>query len=438
MNKKHILTTLCVGVAIGLLLGAYVQAQVSTVTTISSGLLLEPNYLIYRESSTYYAKNMYGAIDYYGTNATEVINSAITALPSSPYNKGKISFADSVFELNGSILVKNGVDLEGVGLGSELHANGDYPVIFLDGTGYINIRYLNIRGYSNSSTSSFGLHIEMGNKISVSYVWFSRCRVAIYVNGSFQTYFDHIRIGHDTVIDQSYNGIESVYNSARINEITVSDSLILDVENVGVQLRGGNGALFESVSVINSGAEGWVIGDETTGGSSYLHFVQCYADSPTYTASAGWIIMQGSGGDQPHTIQMVNIWVGGYRFGMIIEEAHDVTLLNFYAKDIDRNALALKGSNRTTVVGGEIWDWDRADSGVYSGTYVYSGAVDNLIDGLTYYNTNTGAYSIYVSGATRTQISDVNTYNAENIVDAGTTTRVTSSWNSTNWISTYP
>lgn len=82
MNKKFGIALLLVATLFsGILLGVYVQAQSGSGTfTISQGMYPgAPSYTIFREGSTYYAKNDYGVIDYYGTNCSEVIDNVINS-----------------------------------------------------------------------------------------------------------------------------------------------------------------------------------------------------------------------------------------------------------------------------------------------------------------------------------------------------------------------
>jgi hypothetical protein len=77
MNKKSI-----VGICLSLfILGSslgYALSQSSGTFTTSQGVYPgAPSYTIWQEDSTYYAKNVYGAIDYSGTNGTTIIQNAL-------------------------------------------------------------------------------------------------------------------------------------------------------------------------------------------------------------------------------------------------------------------------------------------------------------------------------------------------------------------------
>lgn len=85
-TKRNIFKIGIVCLAIALISGVigYTLAQTGNTFYITQGIY--PNavfYTIYKEGSIYYAKNSYGHIDYYGTNASQIINNARSSLTSS-------------------------------------------------------------------------------------------------------------------------------------------------------------------------------------------------------------------------------------------------------------------------------------------------------------------------------------------------------------------
>ena len=103
-----------IAVIIGVLLGAYIGYALTPTTTftISPGVYPgAPDYTIWREGSNYFAKNKYGEIEFSGTNASQVIQSAINALT----NGGKIFIHQGVYEINTPIILKEHITIVGEG-----------------------------------------------------------------------------------------------------------------------------------------------------------------------------------------------------------------------------------------------------------------------------------------------------------------------------------
>jgi len=114
VQKKKVLTFLTITLLIiASFCAGYTIASSSNTFTISSGIYPGSHtYTIYKEGSTYYAKNAYGAIDYSGTDASTVIQSAINALTSS----GKIYIKAGDYSPPTFTVVtidKTGVEIEG-------------------------------------------------------------------------------------------------------------------------------------------------------------------------------------------------------------------------------------------------------------------------------------------------------------------------------------
>jgi len=84
-----------------------------TSAKIQNGTLkAESSFLIWRDGSTYYAKNgSTGAIQYFGTNATTVINNAISSLPTG----GLVFLRDATYNIDDTINVVEKLNINIIG-----------------------------------------------------------------------------------------------------------------------------------------------------------------------------------------------------------------------------------------------------------------------------------------------------------------------------------
>jgi len=154
------------GVIIGVLLGAYIGYALTPTTTFTISPGVYPgasDYIIWREGSNYFAKNKYGEIEYSGTNASQVINSAAS-------NGGKIFLCKGTFLLDAPILLPSYTILEGSGFSTVLKRNADNVAIIRNkdppsdpyGVAYTNqeiiIRDLKIDGGNASGYSADEWH----------------------------------------------------------------------------------------------------------------------------------------------------------------------------------------------------------------------------------------------------------------------------------------
>jgi len=106
ISKKTIaISFLAIGILIGSI-GTYVYAQGQLTTlTISPGVYPgAPSYTIWREGNYYYAKDAYGNIDYFGTNASQIVNNAYLQIQSVG---GTIYFKSGYYEFDAPIRVNS-------------------------------------------------------------------------------------------------------------------------------------------------------------------------------------------------------------------------------------------------------------------------------------------------------------------------------------------
>jgi len=91
-------------------------------TVIEPGsMVADANYIIFKDASTYYAKNgTTGAIDYSGTNASQIIQTTIDSMP----NGTMLKLRNGIYEIDTRITVSKPIILEGEG--AIWGAGGDY------------------------------------------------------------------------------------------------------------------------------------------------------------------------------------------------------------------------------------------------------------------------------------------------------------------------
>jgi len=99
MNLKKLnLTVLLVSIIVLVPTIQIVYASPLSTFYLSGGIYPQADYTIWKEGSTYYAKNAYGLIQYSGTNASQIINSAVA-------NGDSILLKSGYYVLDSAILI---------------------------------------------------------------------------------------------------------------------------------------------------------------------------------------------------------------------------------------------------------------------------------------------------------------------------------------------
>lgn len=203
-----------IGLLIGLLIGAFIAygQSPSSTFTISSGVYPgAPSYTIWTEGGEYFAKDANGRLAYSGTNASQIIISCISALPS---NGGKILLIGTIILTFEIPINHNSVEISGENIANDLYfvRDGTYhgvtnkakTVIVADGiTAFhigsstfnfgISIKNLMIVGSSSdadlavtSYSAGAGINITRGNSITIENVAVIGKEYGIYTaTGSF-------------------------------------------------------------------------------------------------------------------------------------------------------------------------------------------------------------------------------------------------------------
>lgn len=353
------------------------------------------------------------------------IQAALDALAS---GGGRVVLSEGTFTLSSSLDITDYDSISGAGRGTVVVADGDYPVFSAVGTDgnlveEFSIFNMTVKGSGKANTSCDGVYVEFGNHFWLENLYFTKLYAAFHFKGCHCPFINSFYV-LGTGSDQSnYGFLTDWQSSSRMNEINAVNGLIGDVALNGVRLKGASGVLMSNILVVNSAQEGWYIGDESAGQySEYLHFVNCHADNPNLAAYPGWMFKQGSA-DRLRGIQLDNCWSGGHSIGMLLWGGVEYTINNFLGQNFLYEAIKSL-SEKVSITGGVIRDWDRNDTGTYSGIKI-EGAADNLVQGVTFINTNTGKYSIEESGAANHNIIKGNNYrNAQGVCVVGDKTVV--------------
>jgi len=216
---------------------AYVYAGNNSTFTISTGIYPgAPNYTIWKKGTTYYAKNAFGVIDFSGTNARQVIQSAIDSLT----NGGTIYIKQGNYTIDSYLYITTsqiritgetiGSDTTGV-IGTILHYTGSVDAIRIgdntNGIKWVVIENLAIIGSDSQNTYGIwarnpsqniyrNLFIKNFNKTSDS--------AAILINA--------------TNVGSHFNTIEHLTTDVVYNGIIIDSNN--DVGSNGNSIIGGN------------------------------------------------------------------------------------------------------------------------------------------------------------------------------------------------------
>jgi len=158
-----------------------------TSTKIENGTLkAESSFLIWRDGSTYYAKNgTTGAIQYFGTNATAVINNAISSLPTG----GLVFLRDATYNVDGSINVVEKLNINIIGESWEtkinLTQNSNTDMMKITNSNFTTIKSLYFQGNRDSQTSGRGIVVHNSERVLIERCLFYEIKqTAIHVFGT--------------------------------------------------------------------------------------------------------------------------------------------------------------------------------------------------------------------------------------------------------------
>lgn len=256
------------------------------------------SYIIFKDGSTYYAKNGFtGQIDYSGTDASLVINNAINAV--SNYTGGLIYIKAGYYYLSDTIVLKKFVGLKGEGARStrlQLLDNVNKDVISFGqqtyGSSFIYIGHLYITGNIDNQTAGNGIRFyDDGNTAMdflIEWVYVRDCKEnGIYLSNTWgarvtnslsegngeagfklqvstQEYYDNLYAGQ--------NGNQGFYVLSGRNVRMINCRA--EGEGVsGFEIRQTHGGSFTNLLSIDAGTHNYYIR-----GVENCTFVNCIAD----------------------------------------------------------------------------------------------------------------------------------------------------------------
>ena len=195
-------------------------------------VVVEPSYIIFREAGKVLAKNgKTGQIEFSGTDATEVIQQAMNALPGG----GKIVIKAGTYYIN-TISIKGGIVLEGEGYATQLilRPGQTIAIDFKDITMQTCLRNMRITGQGVAS-EQIGIALRNVSFVYVENVSLDFFQYAIYINSEWGNTSELRNIS----ILSCGNGI--VFNGA--NQIYIYNTLIA----LPLPITGKSAVLFKAL-----------------------------------------------------------------------------------------------------------------------------------------------------------------------------------------------
>lgn len=266
--KKHliyavILSAILFGSTLFIVGFTFANPGASSTFTISQGVYPgAPAYTLWKESSTYYAKNSFGAIKYYSTNASYVIQSCVNSF--GVYG-GSIVFrgeANDPFYITNSIVIPSGVasiifkgDRQTEVL--KLSNNADCDIFRLEGS-VREISFVDIGldgNKDNQGSTVHGIHFLTGTGASSNDCHIKRCIIVeftgnpIYIEGNLSA----SEICENYIEDSGGSGIYGTGTAnAKFNNNIIHGNIIWSNEGYGICLNGtANGYVVDNNIVGN-------------------------------------------------------------------------------------------------------------------------------------------------------------------------------------------
>jgi len=143
------------------------------------------SFLIWKDGSTYYARNgTTGEIQYSGTNATTVINNAISSIPTG----GLVFLCDGTYNIDGTINVVEKLNINIIGESWEtklnLTQNSNTDMMKIVNSNFTTIKSLYFQGNRDSQTSGRGIVVHNSERVLIERCQFYEIKQTdIYIYG---------------------------------------------------------------------------------------------------------------------------------------------------------------------------------------------------------------------------------------------------------------
>lgn len=181
-TKKQLTGVILIALIIGLTVGVLISYSATPSETyyLSGGINPgAPSYTIFIDSGNYYAKNAHGQIVYDGTNASEIITSAVNALTTG----GSIIFSTGTFTITNTIeipyLAAGTYNIRGQGVSTKLQMNDSVNIIMFNvSCSWVSISDFDLDGNSDENTAGTGIkHNCPPTTGSINTLFVERCLI---------------------------------------------------------------------------------------------------------------------------------------------------------------------------------------------------------------------------------------------------------------------
>jgi hypothetical protein len=355
--------------------------------------MAEPySYILFKDASTYYAKNgLTGAIDYSGTNASQVIDNALAV-------GGTIFLRKGEYYLSGELKINvAGTSIIGEGSGTKLIiiSGATKSAIVVTKP---NFRISNLVINSTiTKTAGFGIAIDG----ATTFVYTGNDRIGVV---------NEIK---DVIIENQWIGLSIDQNSMMVylENIDIRNSydkgIVLDnasfiylnkittfnwirTYSIGLHLIKAFSIYASECEFLNAHDYGVLSNPPTGVTNQWLRFVNCAVETnETDTGGDGWVFTNNQGGNN-EGVYLYDFWATSTRNGIILDGVNDAQIVGAQAHGNARHGLWIQDTNtkQVEIKGGHFSVNSRAANNTYDGIHVDAGISHFSIIGTIIYGNN--------------------------------------------------